>query len=266
MDALDQARAMMALIRFHRPVYLLDMFGESDRQPAMTPAERDYAGYKPSTVAFTAPTCDLWFHTGALAKQWKGRGFCCVYVKSPEDRQRTQVLGTCIHEAGHFLTYAKRPDRDETDIKQAMAYSTANPCNIGDSHGEEWLRACTHLWVRACEAGFEIPFEHVLDLSVYRLAHSQFLDALRDAQANRNLPIAELEMKVTVTATEPKLVSGDGEPIWLFPDGRVGIPGAAAGSIVASYPTLTSYWQARGDERRRSLNVWRAANRSLAIA
>lgn len=126
MDSLDTARAMMTLIGFHRPVYLLDMFGESDKQPALTAAERDFAGYMPSTVAFTSPTADLWFRTGALSKQWRGRGFCCTFAKSPEDRSREQVLGTTLHEAGHYLAYARRPDRDDSDFRRAMAYSTVH--------------------------------------------------------------------------------------------------------------------------------------------
>lgn len=254
MDSLDAARAM--LIGFHRPVYLLDMFGESDKQPALTAAERDFAGYMPSTVAFTSPTADLWFRTGALATQWRGRGFCCVYVKSPADRSRNQVLGTALHEAGHYLTYARRPDRDGDDVRSAMAYSTENPCNAGSPHDECWLSACVHLWLRACEAGVETPFGDVVNLAQYRLGHDQFLASLREAQQCRGLPLAELEMQLAPEKPQsvhakPHIMHVDGEMLQCNADGSV-----------ETFPDLYD----RGTHQYQSLNDFLAVRSVMRMA
>ncbi len=60
---------------------------------------------------------------------------------------------------------------------------------------------------------------------------------------------------------EPKIIAVDARgAAWLFPDGHVGIVGELAGNIVKTYPSLSDYWQSRGDEQHRKLKEWRSAN------
>lgn len=223
MEKLSQARTMLKAIGWQGPIYLLADSG-------LTPTERGIIGYSPATVAYTSPVADLWYRRGALADQWTGRGLAVVFVRPPEDRTLDQVLGTTLHEAGHFASYANRPDRSDADPDRALEYSREHPCDAGNPHDERWLRACVCLWDRAAEAGYNIPFGRVVVLEQYGLTRDQLSAAMREASGYRGLSIGQLERKLfpaeptpTVKAFTPwsTFITIRGELVQCHPSGVV---------------------------------------------
>jgi len=194
-----EARTMLKAIGFPEPFYLVDVNQPAANQVAYSAAETAYAPGDEYTIAQTSPVVDLAHRTGMLRHEYAGRGFCCRYWQAVAERTLSQVLGTTIHEAGHHVDYADRPERDEPDYCRAMAMFYPKQCEVSASRGERWLRACTHLWQRACAAGYDISFGAVVNLDQYHLSRSQFASALAESNQWRHLSIRQLEQKLTAS-------------------------------------------------------------------
>lgn len=264
----EAAQAALKTIGFREPFYIVDAEQHQGNHIPLTEGERAYWQGKASTLAATSPVMDLVYRNGALRYAYQGRGFCCVLWRGAFRRTQSEVIGSVLHEGAHYLTYAAYPERSERDPCRAMQMFSANSHFNSAAHGEQFLRACVNLWQRALNAGYDVAFEHVIDTDHYGFSSSQVAAAIGEAVRWRDKPLGAVELLLalpkespsapaprSVAATtppilaEPKLVAGDGEPVWQFPDGRIGVPGQAAGSIIESFPTLNAYWQARSQRR-----------------
>jgi len=129
-----------------------------------------------SCAGWTSPWADLWAQP-ILEEQgrWEGRGFCFFMEPPPRgDPDDWEWLGMCVHEAGHYMTFAAvvcdyNPERELPEIQKALE-PLATPAGflrrresskqIGDlteeasrrGHPPDWIRATYHLWQRTGNA------------------------------------------------------------------------------------------------------------------
>jgi hypothetical protein len=142
-------------------------------------------------LAFTCPVADLMFRK-SLRYEWGGRGFCMVFRKPPVLLTAPQVLGTMIHEAGHWVADCNQPCRDDPDAGRAVETFWKTLRNESQHHDARWKRATIHLWHRACKVGCEIPLSDVLNLEQYGVSRSSLSTMLAEAERCEGQPIESI--------------------------------------------------------------------------
>lgn len=214
-------------------------------------------GHTESTLAFTAPVADLMFSKGYLKYEWRGRGFCCVFRRSPLTLGSTATLGVMVHEAGHYVADCNRPERDDPDFDRAGKVFWASLRTDAEMHNHRWLRATVHLWHRACRLGYEIPFSNVLKLEQYGYSRQDFAPLLDEVSQREGESIESILgtgvaiSQASPIAAQPQLKSTRwpkiqlmaGGPMLLHSDGSVETPPTLSGRRGERFPSVAAYVQ-----------------------
>jgi hypothetical protein len=193
---IEASSAVLRAIGFREPFYIIDAQQPQGWHLPLSEGERAYWQGKPSTLAATSPVTDLVYRVGALRYDYKGRGFCCVLWRGAFQRSQSEVIGSVLHEAAHYVNYAPYPEREERDPCRAMAMFSKNAAFRRDPHGETFLRACAHLWRRATKAGYLVPLADVIDHERYGHAQSKLLSAVDEAVRWESESLAAVERRL----------------------------------------------------------------------
>ena len=192
------------------PVYLIDAtatgvalnFTEAERQLLLSG----------DNIAFTNPALDAMLSGRRLLYEWKGRGFACIFEKSPLTMTKSQFLGVLLHEAGHWVAACNKPYRDDPNIKAAIAASFQDKY---DPHDHRWLRATVHLWHRATAVlGHEINLADVRCLDGYGFGRKELGPLLEEASNREGECVQEIlsgrtnRTTMATTATSQRVESG----------------------------------------------------------
>lgn len=173
-----------------RPVYAID---PGDLSSQLSDAEHRFV-FSPgnsSTIAMTSPVADLMF-AASLKYQWRGRGCCVVFRRSPLGMADRECLGVVIHEAAHWLAAADDPARDGTNHKQALASAWGSLKSQEEHHDKKWLRSLVHLWSRASVAGYKVTIANCLNLEQYRFKPSDLTPLLNEAESRRGESVEKI--------------------------------------------------------------------------
>ncbi|MCA9233344.1 MAG: hypothetical protein KDA57_22055 [Planctomycetales bacterium] len=146
---------------------------------------------KQKIVAFTAAAADLLFKN-SLQYQWQGRGCCIVFCRGLLQLSEAEALGAAIHEMGHYLAACDNSARNDTNHARAIQNGWATMRPESQHHDQRWLRATTHLWWRAGEAGHEIPFANVVNLNQYGFTASDLQPLLLEAGQRNHEPVEQI--------------------------------------------------------------------------
>jgi hypothetical protein len=206
--ALAEGHEMLAALGV-RPAYIVTM--DSTRTP-FSDAEWRFVTEQHGARGFTSPVADV-ILKNALRYDWQGRGCCIVLRVSPQGLSRAERLGLILHEAAHYVDDCDRPERDDVDHGRAVqTFWNGMGQRSRDPHGDRWLRALVHLWVRADAMGFPLGLGDTMDPVHHPCKPEQLLPLLAEADDRRGesiesilaspFPGAKVESKGV--AVEPK--------------------------------------------------------------
>lgn len=183
-----------------QPLYVLTTTDQFQRLGGKTHQTVNlYSGE--GTTAFTSPVADL-DHKEAIGYQWRGRGCCLVFCRSPLVMSKPEALGLAIHEMGHWLADCNRPERDDTNERRAMINSQKNLRTEREHHNNRWLRSTLHLWHRACRAGYEIPL-NCLGYKQHKITRPAFKRILAETVDREREPIESI-LATPLSGSKPK--------------------------------------------------------------
>ncbi len=170
-----------------RPFYLVADVPENS--VPLNQAERQYIGTSLTVNAFTSPTADLAFRSNHLKREWKGRGFCTVFVESPTAFSLSNFLSIVCHELGHDKAVWSAARYSE-DIEKALADSRRIAKPASEQHNRQWLRNVVHIWAHAkVKLGFDVRLTDIVNLRQYGYRGDDLKPLLKEADAMLHLDL-----------------------------------------------------------------------------
>jgi hypothetical protein len=208
--ALAEGHEMLAALGI-QPAYVVTM--DTTRFPFSDAEWRYVHEHHAGARGFTSPVADVMLKN-ALRYDWKGRGCCIVLCVSPQGLSRVERLGLILHEAAHYVADCDQPARDDVDHVRAVQAFWGSLRSTEDPHGERWLRALVHLWVRADAMGFPLGLGDTMDPEFHPCKPEQLLPLLKEADDRAGesiesilatpLPGATATVTTTTMSTEPR--------------------------------------------------------------
>ncbi|MGD9632732.1 MAG: hypothetical protein AB7G28_25120 [Pirellulales bacterium] len=257
--SIDEAKRLLNSLGI-TPIYFVTSDGAISRQLSDAQWRLGFGDGTEGMLAWTAPIADLLYQS-CLRYEWAGRGCCIVLRRHPINFTTTELLGLAIHEAGHFIAWCDRPDRDDSDSERALKTFWANAQTKSQHHDRRWLRATTHLWHRACRMGHEIPFTNVLTLEQYGYGRADLTPLLSEASRRESEPIEAILRGDSAPAAAPsqRVPRGSrfpyqtmihGEVVTLHANGSIDVPPKLDGGGRERFASVEQFRKARNSKAR----------------